>query len=136
MSPPCWLDGRTDPDPKNIISCKNGLLDITTRKLIRPTPAFFTRTALTSIISRTRHRQPYGSHSSFEVMAQRPQLVRTIQEMIGYLISGDTTQQRVFYFTASARRKRHHHADSQSIDGRANVQHYSTVETLGGRFGS
>jgi phage/plasmid-associated DNA primase len=50
MSPPAWLQG-TSPEyralePRNLISFKNGLLDITTRRLYPPTSSFFTRTAL------------------------------------------------------------------------------------------
>ena len=46
MSPPCWLDGRKGPDPQNIMSCENGLLDVVTRKMIAQTPAFFTTTLI------------------------------------------------------------------------------------------
>ena len=34
MSPPCWLDSRTNPLASNIISVENGLLDIISRDLI------------------------------------------------------------------------------------------------------
>ncbi len=43
---PCWLGaayGDTAlPDPREVVCCKNGLLDIATRTLLPPTPAFYT----------------------------------------------------------------------------------------------
>ena len=42
---PCWLcdteDGEVLPDPREIICCKNGLLDVAKRELLPPTPAFY-----------------------------------------------------------------------------------------------
>ena len=44
---PCWLasPGEDDvsklPDPREIVCCKNGLLDIANRELLPPTPAFY-----------------------------------------------------------------------------------------------
>ena len=46
FKPPCWLDRRDGPDPRNIIACQNGLLDVSTGKLHPHTPEFFTRNAL------------------------------------------------------------------------------------------
>lgn len=45
ISCPAWLcdpkDGEKLPDPREIVCCKNGLLDIANRELLPPTPAFY-----------------------------------------------------------------------------------------------
>lgn len=42
---PCWLatpDGMEElPDPREVVCCKNGLLDIVKKEIIPPTPAFY-----------------------------------------------------------------------------------------------
>jgi len=39
---PCWLiNDPTLPDPREIICCQNGLLDVRNNRLLPPTPAFF-----------------------------------------------------------------------------------------------
>ena len=42
---PCWLCDTEEveslPDPREIICCKNGLLDVAKRELLPPTPAFY-----------------------------------------------------------------------------------------------
>ena len=135
MAPPCWLDGRDGPDPKLMVSCQNGLLNIETRELIEPTPAFFTRTALP--INYTPDAPPPALWLTFlfEVGAQRPHLVRAIQEMMGYMISSDTSQHRVFFLFGEPRSgKGTILRVLGALMGIVNVA-YSTIETLGGRFG-
>lgn len=52
VEPPCWLDGRTTPDPKALIGFANGVLDINRiakgeeAPLIAATPHYFTLHAL------------------------------------------------------------------------------------------
>jgi len=45
LSDPSWLTDEEEnvglPDPREIVSCKNGLLDIANRKLLPPTPAYY-----------------------------------------------------------------------------------------------
>jgi len=45
ISDPCWLcdtdDGEALPDPREIVCCKNGLLDIANRELLPPSPALY-----------------------------------------------------------------------------------------------
>src|SRR5690606_6691900 len=45
ISDPCWLGNPQDvsnlPDPREIVCCENGLLDIAKKDLLPPTPAFY-----------------------------------------------------------------------------------------------
>lgn len=43
---PCWLDGRAAPTPVNLVSLRDGLFDLTTRKLLPHSAAFFSLHAL------------------------------------------------------------------------------------------
>jgi putative DNA primase/helicase len=100
---PCWLPTATHPrasqwDPHDMIAVENGLLHLPTRELIPATPDFFTTTQLP---------YPYDPDAPpptrwlrFVASAwpnDRPS-VDQLQEIIGYLLSGDTGQQKVFLF--------------------------------------
>jgi putative DNA primase/helicase len=116
MSPPSWLEGTPASlaaiDPKNIISCQNGLLDIDTRKLYPATPKFFTRTALPIAYDKNAPEPTLwlgfldevtaGRNDDGEIVA-RPAMVALIREMMGYLISSDTSMQRVFFLWGQPR---------------------------------
>jgi putative DNA primase/helicase len=97
FSPPCWLDGRDGPDPQNIICVENGLLDIETRELLPHTPAFFTRTKIPCRFDELADDPKRWLEFLDEVTDNRPQLVTLLQEMIGYKLSPDVSQQRVFH---------------------------------------
>jgi putative DNA primase/helicase len=116
MSPPSWLEGTPASlaaiDPKNIISLQNGLLDINTRKLYPGTPKFFTRTALPIAYDKDAPEPKRFLGFLDEVTAgkdddgaivARPQMVMLIREMMGYLISSDTSMQRVFFLWGQPR---------------------------------
>ncbi|MET4374562.1 hypothetical protein ABIA99_007291 [Bradyrhizobium sp. LB12.1] len=107
MEPPCWLDGTDQQyaglNPRNLISCKNGLVDITTRKLYRPTPQFFTRTSLDIDFDPTAPRPDRFLSFLGEVTAERQPLIDLLQEMTGYLVCGDTSLQKVFFFRGKRR---------------------------------
>lgn len=107
MTPPCWLSD-TEPqyaalDPRNLISCQNGLLDITTRKLYPATPQFFTRTSLDIEFKQDAPRPNRFLSFLSEVTAERQPLIDLLQEMTGYLVSGDTSLQKVFFFRGKRR---------------------------------
>lgn len=108
MSPPCWLDGRAGPDPRNVMSCENGLLDIMTRDMIDPTPAFFT---LTTIPVEYNPKAPepklwntyLDQTTATRDGVPRPHLKQTLQETTGYLLSSDTSLQKLFQFIGPTR---------------------------------
>jgi putative DNA primase/helicase len=116
MSPPTWLAGTPKKlaaiDPRNIISFKNGLLDITTRKLYPPSEHFFTRTSLPFEYDK-RAPKPHrwlafladvtaGKTDEGELVA-RLEHVTLIREMMGYLLSSDTSKQKVFHLCGQPR---------------------------------
>ncbi len=148
MSPPAWLDGTPAKyaglDPKNIIALKNSLLDITTRKLYSATPKFFTRTAL-PITYDKRAPQPAqwlaflnevtaGKNDQGEIVARR-QMVALICEMMGYLISSDTSMQKVFFLCGQPRSgKGTVMRVTTALVGKLNTSS-PTIQSLAGDFG-
>jgi putative DNA primase/helicase len=134
MSPPCWLDGRKG-NPKDIISCENGLLNIRTRKMIDQTPAFFTRTLIPVKYDANAPVPDRWMKFMLEVMKDRQHLVDVIQEIFGYLLSGDISLHKVFHFHGvPAAGKSTIINILTALIGPANCD-YSSIASIGGRFG-
>ena len=97
LATPVWLRGAVrDVSADEVVSCENGLLHIPSRKLYSHTPRFF-----------VHHSVPFP----FEPAAPAPQrwlallddlwsddeqAKTTLAEIVGYLVAGDTRQQKIF----------------------------------------
>jgi putative DNA primase/helicase len=93
---PAWLD-ENEPFPANeAVAVANGLLNIRTRELVTHTPAFF-----------SLHALPFGYDpgapaparwESFlgELSPDDQESIDTLAEIMGYILSGDTRQQKMF----------------------------------------
>lgn len=106
--PPCWLDGRVSPDPKNLIGFRNGVLDVAgvvasgDRDLIDASPMLFTVNAV-----------PYD----YDPEASCPQWldflqsifpndhtkVALLQEWIGYNLIPDMSLEKMMLFVGRSR---------------------------------
>jgi putative DNA primase/helicase len=97
FQPPCWLlPGKPSIAPTEIIACKNGLLHIPTRKLLPHTPVFFTRTAL-PYRHDPRASQPTEWFKFLDSLWGSDTAAKdTLQEMLGYLLTSETSQQKIF----------------------------------------
>lgn len=99
MKPPFFLDGGTGAhaglDPANLISCQNGLLDITTRKMYPATPQFFTRTGLPITYDEKAECPQFRAFLS-EVLADEG-LEALMQQWFGHLITTDVSIQKLLY---------------------------------------
>ena len=88
LDPPAWLEGATPEqrahDPKNIIACQNGLLDISTRELLTPSPLFFTRTALAINYSKKPPKPERWLKFLHEVLGDDDAVIDFMQQAIGY----------------------------------------------------
>ena len=94
IRPPIWLGGNENTDPNDYISMGNGILHVPTRELIPHSPSFFTLNAL-----------PYDWVTDGEPVewlkflnAAWPddwESQNTLQEIIGYLLTPDTRQQKI-----------------------------------------
>lgn len=92
---PCWLPGYSGPEPGDLISLSNGILHIESRRLIPHSAAYFTLNSL-----------PYGWDDECQatnwlrfldqVLPGDQEAKDTLQEMFGYLLTADTSQQKMF----------------------------------------
>jgi putative DNA primase/helicase len=138
MDPPAWLKGTVPEyvglDPKNLISCQNGLLDITTRTLYPATPCFFTRTALPIDYDANAPQPQMWLDFLDDVLKRRPELIGLVQERTGYLITTDTSLQKVFCLWGRPRSgKSTVLRVTAALVGPRNTC-YPTVKTMAGRF--
>jgi putative DNA primase/helicase len=104
IAPPFFLPGdwaidyRTFlTDPRDVISCRNGLLQISTGELYGSTAQFFTRSAL-PIDFDPDALCPLWLKFLEEVFEGNVELILLVQQMFGYLLTSDTSHQKIFYF--------------------------------------
>jgi P4 family phage/plasmid primase-like protien len=93
---PHWLDGRAGPDPTDLICFPNGILNINSNQFTPPDPTLFT---------------PHGVGFDYDPNAAAPiewlnfldqvfngeiDQINALQEMFGYCLSSDVSQEKVF----------------------------------------
>lgn len=105
LTAPCWLTESSEPRPeaRNVIACRNGLLDVSTGELHSHTPDFFTRHALPIDYTSAAARPVQFFKFLREVTKDRNSLAFAIQEMMGYYLTSDTEQEVVHYLLGKSR---------------------------------
>jgi putative DNA primase/helicase len=104
IEPPAWLSNGSIPAEDTIVLA-NGLLHVPTRKLIGHTPAFW-----------AHNRVPYGYNQDASQSARArweaflhdlwgddQESIDTLQEVFGYIVGGDTRQQKIFLLVGPKR---------------------------------
>ena len=95
--PPIWLSqyAQSKPDASKLISLKNGIFHLEDRLLIPHSLGFF---ALNSLPFEYLPQADCPVWLKFlkEVWPNDQQSIDTLQEMFGYILSGDTRQQKMF----------------------------------------
>lgn len=93
---PAWLDGRTTPPASEIIACRNGLLHWPTRTLTPHDPTFWTHHSVP--FDYDPHAPTPTAWCAFlnDLWGDDGQSIDCLQEMFGYLLSGDTSLQKLF----------------------------------------
>lgn len=91
---PSWL-AAPDLDHVQVIACRNGLLDVTTRELLPLTPMYFNRVSVP--FDYNPHAAAPGRWIGFlrTLWPDDPEAVTALQEFFGYIISGRTDLQKV-----------------------------------------
>lgn len=104
IDPPSWIaHSAAKTTASQVISCTNGLLDLTNRTLIEHTPAFFNMVAV-----------PFAYQSSVpaprawldflaSVWPDDPQSIALLQEYVGYVLSGRTDMQKMLLLIGPTR---------------------------------
>lgn len=96
ITPPAWIDGREHPPGEEFLTFPNGLLHLPTMTRHDPTPAFFTLNALDF------HYDPSAGEPSrwlrflSELWPDDQTAIDALQEIFGYLLTTDTSQEKIF----------------------------------------
>jgi putative DNA primase/helicase len=99
---PSWLDGRKG-DPRSLLPCLNGLFDLESRDRIEHSPQFFCTYCLPLNYDPTVKTPRKWLRTLLEIYDGRKHLVRAQQEVIGYLVSGDRSREKLIWHTGRPR---------------------------------
>jgi putative DNA primase/helicase len=91
---PCWL-GQGHAPAKDVIVVQNGILNLRTRTLAQHSPLLFTTTCLPCDYSASA-KCPLFDKFLDELWAEDREARDALQEIFGYLLTPDTSQQRIF----------------------------------------
>lgn len=102
--PPVWSPpGRDLPPATEMISLENGLLHLPTRELCEHTPQFFTHHSLPFAFDETAPAPVRWLEFLSELWPDDPSAIAALQEMLGYILGGDTRQQKIFLLVGPRR---------------------------------
>ena len=96
IEPPAWLEGAYMPPAHKLVACANGLMDLPTGCSCRTRRRSSITTRSTSIMSRMRPSRGNGSISCISCGATIARPSTTLQEIFGYCLTADTSQQKAF----------------------------------------
>lgn len=95
LEAPAWLDGRNVPAGE-LIACRNGLLHVPTRTLTPHTAAFFNVNALSFDYDEHAPEPRQWLDFLHSIWPDDNEARDCLQEIVGYLLTHDTSQQKLF----------------------------------------
>ena len=94
---PTWHPREAcDPAAADLLAVQNGLLDLATMTLLPPTPRFVTRNASPVAYDASAPLPTRWTRFLAEVFLDDQEARDTLQEVVGYLLTQDTSQQKIF----------------------------------------
>lgn len=105
-TPPVWLRSEYGDLPASeVVACQNGLLHIPTQRLSPLTPRFFTRNGLQfDYVAPDDSGQPVEWLKFLnDIWVDSPESIDALQEIFGYLLTNDTSQQKIFMIVGPPR---------------------------------
>lgn len=96
--PPCWLPGSSGPDPRDLVVLADGVLDVARRVLLPHDPRLFVTNALPFAWGDEGDSGPPTAWLAFldSLWGEDEDAIATLQEIMGYLLTPDTSQQKMF----------------------------------------
>ncbi|MDN3517056.1 phage/plasmid primase, P4 family [Aquisalimonas lutea] len=91
---PCWLDGRSSPDPQGLLPLANGALELETGQFDNVDSDFFAPNALPHSYDPQAWPDEWLRFLN-ELWPNDPQSIDTLQEVFGLLLTNDTSYQRI-----------------------------------------
>jgi putative DNA primase/helicase len=106
IATPSWLEARkphVSLAADEFVACRNGLVHWPTRTLYPPTPRFFVHHSIGFDFRPKPPRPKRWLTFLDEVWGSDDESIETLQELLGYLIAGDTRQQKMFLLVGPKR---------------------------------
>lgn len=100
---PEWLDGAHHRPAAEILSCRNGLLHLPTRKLIGHSPAFFALNAVDYAFDESAGEPLEWLAFLRSIWGGDTETIDTLQELFGLLLTPDTSHQKAFMLVGPKR---------------------------------
>jgi putative DNA primase/helicase len=91
-----WLDHAAGLPAEEIIACANGLLHLPTLELLPHTPVFFTHNALEFAFDPNLSEPRQWLQFLGELWPNDQSAIDALQEIFGYCVTADTSQQKMF----------------------------------------
>lgn len=134
-TPAIWLDGISAPSAGPILPCRNGLLDLDTRTLHKHTPAYFQTYAVPFDYGTNAPKPTAWTKFLADLWAGDYECIALLQEWFGYILSGDTSHQKILLLIGPKRSGKGTIARVlAALLGRENVVS-PTLASLGEQFG-
>jgi putative DNA primase/helicase len=131
---PAWRSEAGRINPKELFACANGLLDLRTRTLLPHTPDYFNLN-WSDIAFQSEADAPRWSKFLGEVYPGDTEAQRLLQEWLGYVLTDDTSQQKMLMMVGVKRSGKGTIARvAQQLVGYASYCS-PTLGSLGERFG-
>jgi putative DNA primase/helicase len=96
LDPPCWISRAATMKPANeLFACANGLLHLPTGKLYPPSPDYFCVSASTVTYDSKAAIPTQWLAFLKQLFDDDKEAIETLQDLYGYLLSPDTSQQKI-----------------------------------------
>jgi P4 family phage/plasmid primase-like protien len=103
LEQPHWLDGRAGPDPADLICFPNGILNINSNQFTPPDPMLFTPHGVAFDYDPTAPASVEWLNFLDQVFNGEQDQIGSLQEMFGYCVSSDVSQEKVFMLIGEKR---------------------------------
>jgi len=104
-TPPCWTNDRAEPDPRQMLVCQNGLLHLPTGQLLPHSPEFLTHNALDYEFDPKAATPTHWLEFLSQIWpaAEEADCIAALQQWFGYLLTPDTSQQKILVLVGPKR---------------------------------
>jgi P4 family phage/plasmid primase-like protien len=100
---PHWLDGRAGPNPADLICFPNGILNINSNQFTLPDPMLFTPHGVGFDYDPNAAEPTQWLNFLDQVFDGEQDQIAALQEMFGYCLSSDVSQEKVFMLLGDKR---------------------------------
>jgi putative DNA primase/helicase len=100
---PTWTHGDSPYAARDVVAMTNGLLHVPSRTLLPHTPAFFCHHGLPFAFFADAPPPTRWLRFLNELWPDDPSSIAVLQEVVGYLLGGDTRQQKIFLLVGPKR---------------------------------